>query len=56
VRADETPAELVTILDTAAGRQHSADGGVLTALAKILTRHRQLVLADIARNGSWRRC
>jgi hypothetical protein len=51
VRPDEIPAELVTILDTVAGRQHSEDGTVLTALAQILTRHRQLVLADAVLNG-----
>jgi hypothetical protein len=48
VKAEEIPAELVAILDEAAGRQHSETGPVRTALAAILTKHRELVLAEVA--------
>ena len=39
MKPEDIPAELVTMLDDAAGKQHSRTGAVLTALAAILTRH-----------------
>jgi hypothetical protein len=36
------------MLDEAAGREHSAEGRARTTLAAILTRHRELVLAEVA--------
>lgn len=51
MRAQEVPAELVALLDEAAGREHSESGGVRTALAAILTRYREMVLAE-ARQGA----
>lgn len=44
---DEVPAELKEILDERAGRMHSAGGVVMTTLAEILTRHREMVLAEV---------
>jgi hypothetical protein len=41
--ASEIPQELVDILDDAAGKKHSRSGPVLTTLAKILTRHEEMV-------------
>jgi hypothetical protein len=46
MRADEVPAELIEILDRRAGRAHSRTGSVVTALAEILTRHREMVEAE----------
>lgn len=51
MRADEIPAELVDMFDVAAGRREGTAGISLGTLARILTRHRQLVLADAVLNG-----
>lgn len=45
--ADQVPAELIKILDQRAGRQHSRTGSVVTTLAEILTRYREMVLAEL---------
>lgn len=44
----EVPAEFKALLDQAAGKEHSADGPVMTCLAAILTAHRAMVLAEAA--------
>jgi hypothetical protein len=42
VKPEEIPAELVAMLDQTAGRTHSRNGRVVTALAAILTRYEEL--------------
>jgi hypothetical protein len=46
-----SPAELVAILDEAVGRRVTDTGAVRAALAAILTRHREMVLAERAGCG-----
>jgi hypothetical protein len=43
----EVPLELKEILDRRAGKVHSTEGRVMTCLAEILTRHREMVLAEL---------
>jgi len=40
---EEVPAELKEILDSRAGRVHSAEGSVMRTLAEILTRYREIL-------------
>jgi hypothetical protein len=42
----EVPPELKKILDERAGKAHSDGGPVMSALAEILTRHREMVCAE----------
>lgn len=49
--ADEIPPELKAILDRAAGRVHSQNGKVMTALAEILTEYDKIVEKRTSKNG-----
>lgn len=46
VTPEEIPAELKSMLDEDAGKEHSATGSVMTSLARVLARHREMVLAE----------
>jgi hypothetical protein len=46
VKPEDIPQELIDMLDDAAGKKHSRTGSVMTALAAILTRHREMVLSE----------
>lgn len=43
---EEIPAELKSMLDEDAGKEHSITGAVVTSLARILARHREMVLEE----------
>lgn len=43
MKPEEIPAELKEILDRRAGKDHSAKGSVMSALAEILTRYREML-------------
>lgn len=42
MKPEQIPAELILMLDQAAGRQHTRTGSVATTLAAILTRYEEL--------------
>jgi hypothetical protein len=46
MKPEDVPPQLKEILDRAAGKDHSATGSVMTALAEILTVHEEAVRAE----------
>lgn len=51
---DQVPAELAAMLDEAAGKEHSAQGPVMGALAAILTKYAELLLHEATVTpGAW---
>lgn len=48
MRAHEIPVDLVAVLDAVADEQYAPREPFRRALADILTRHRELVLAELA--------
>lgn len=47
---DKQFAELLSIVDRAAGRKHSTTGTVATALRKVLKRHAEMIHAKLAQD------
>lgn len=47
MKPEEVPDELKAMLDEDAGKDHSANGAVMSSLARILTRYRQMVYAEV---------
>lgn len=49
---EEVPQELIDMMDEAAGRQHSRSGSVVATLARILTRHEEMMNHGAAEEGA----